>query len=189
MASAAARKRSRYAQTTHSVYGNLAYAPGLERVPQRGGSEVLRPRPKSRPKERTLVRPKVRVREAGQVSVFAVVGFLAVGIFAVLLMLGSIQLTMVSDEVISLREQLSDLQTEEAKLMAQYELAYDLSAIEETVTSNGSMVKPQAGQIYSLDLSEEDSVVHYDQESAAEAAGGLLDAIGEFVDGVLSYFR
>ena len=89
----------------------------------------------------------------------------------------------------ALREQLSDLQTEEAKLMAQYELAYDLSAIEETVTSNGSMVKPQAGQIYSLDLSEEDSVVHYDQESAAEAAGGLLDAIGEFVDGVLSYFR
>ena len=178
MASAAARKRSRYAQTTHSVYGNLAYAPGLERVPQRGGSEVLRPRPKSRPKERALVRPKVQVREAGQVSVFAV-----------LLMLGSIQLTMVSDEVISLREQLSDLQTEEAKLMAQYELAYDLSAIEETVTSNGSMVKPQAGQIYSLDLSEEDSVVHYDQESAAEAAGGLLDAIGEFVDGVLSYFR
>ena len=176
MASAAARKRSRYAQTTHSVYGNLAYAPGLERVPQRGGSEVLRPRPKSRPNERALVRPKVQVREA-------------VGIFAVLLMLGSIQLTMVSDEVISLREQLSDLQTEEAKLMAQYELAYDLSAIEETVTSNGSMVKPQAGQIYSLDLSEEDSVVHYDQESAAEAAGGLLDAIGEFVDGVLSYFR
>ena len=186
MASAAARRKRRYAQP-HEVYGNLAYAPGLERVPQRGGSEVLRPRPKTRPRERTLVRPKVRVREAGQVSIFAVVGFLAVGAFAILLMLGSVQLTVVSDEVVSLREELSNLQTEEAKLMAQYELAYDLSAIEEAVTSDGSMVKLQTGQIYTLDLSEEDSVVHYDQEET-EAAGSFLDAVGDFVDSILSYF-
>ena len=189
MASAAARRKSRYAQN-HDVYGNLAYAPGLERVPPRSGSEVLRPRPKARPKERTLVRPRVRVREAGQVSVFAVVGFLAVGAFAVLLMLGSVQLTVVSGEVVSLREELSSLQTEEAKLMAQYELAYDLSAIEEAVTSDGSMVKPQASQIYTLDLSEEDSVVRYDQESAAAGvAGSFLDTALDFVDGLLSYFH
>ena len=186
MASAAARKRSRYAQTTHSVYGNLAYAPGLERVPQRGGSEVLRPRPKSRPKERALVRPKVQVREAGQVSVFAVVGFLAVGVFAVLLMLSTVQLTMVSDEVVSLRSELSDLQSEEAKLMAQYELAFDPSTIEEKVTADGSMVKPAAGQIYTLDLSEADSVVHYDQESTGT---GFLATVQGMIDSALSYFR
>ena len=187
MASASARKKRRYAQT-HDVYGNLAYAPRPERVPQRDGSELPRLRPKKRPKERALVRPKVRVREAGQVSLFAVAGFLAVGVFAVLLTLGSVQLTMVSNEMVSLREELSALQTEEAKLMAEYELAYDLGAMEERVTADGSMVKPQAGQIYTRDLSEEDSVVHYGQEETGDTAGGILGALRELVDGCLSYF-
>ena len=176
------RKYSKYDTIPFPAYDGSA-ARQLEQ------EEVLRPRPLVRPRERAVVRPKVRVREAGIVSPFAVVGFLAVLVFAVLLLFSYVQLAVISDQVVSLRSDLTGLKTEEAKLRAQYELAYDLSAIEETVTSNGSMVKPQAGQIYSLDLSEEDSVVHYDQESAAEAAGGLLDAIGEFVDGVLSYFR
>ena len=186
MANASARRKSRYDQS-QGVYGNLAYAPRPERAPQRGGSEVLRPRPKARPRERALVRPKVQVREAGEISLFAVVGFLAVGAFAVLLMLGSIQLTVVSGEVVSLREELSGLQTEEAKLMAQHELAYDLSAIEERVTADGSMVKPQASQIYTLDLSEADSVVHYDTEETAGTGGGLLDALGALAEELLSY--
>ena len=96
MASAAARRKSRYAHP-RGTYGNLAYAQPAARPLERGGSEVLRPQPKVRPRERALTRPKVRVREAGQISVFAVVGFLAVGVFAVLLMLSTVQLTMVSD--------------------------------------------------------------------------------------------
>ena len=152
MASATARKKSGYAQP-RGTYGNLAYAQPAARPQERTGSQVLRPQPKVRPRERALTRPKVRVREAGQISVFAVVGFLAVGVFAILLMLSTIQLTMVSDEVVSLRDQLSALESEEAKLMAQYELAFDPSVIEDKVTADGSMVKPQAGQIYTLDLS------------------------------------
>ena len=185
MASATAQRRSRSIQP-RGTYGNLAYAQPAARPLERGGAEVLRPQPKVRPRERALTRPKVRVREAGQISVFAVVGFLAVGVFAVLLMLSTVQLTMVSDEVISLRSQLSDLQSEEAKLMAQYELAFDPSTIEEKVTADGSMVKPAAGQIYTLDLSESDSVVYYDQESTG---GSLLDTVRDMIDGALSYFR
>ena len=185
MASATAQRRNRSIQP-RGTYGNLAYAQPAARPLERGGAEVLRPQPKARPRERALTRPKVRVREAGQISVFAVVGFLAVGVFAVLLMLSTVQLTMVSDEVISLRSQLSDLQSEEAKLMAQYELAFDPSTIEEKVTADGSMVKPAAGQIYTLDLSESDSVVYYDQESTG---GSLLDTVRDMIDGALSYFR
>ena len=185
MASATARKKSRYAQP-RGTYGNLAYAQPAARPLERGGSEVLRPQPKVRPKERALTRPKVRVREAGQISLFAVAGFVAVGVFAVLLMLSTVQLTMVSDEVVFLREELSDLQSEEAKLMAQYELAFDPSTIEEKVTADGSMVKPQAGQIYTLDLSEADNVVHYDQESGGT---GFLATIRGMIDSALSYFR
>ena len=185
MASATAQRRNRSIQP-RGTYGNLAYAQPAARPLERGGAEVLRPQPKVRPRERALTRPKVRVREAGQISVFAVVGFLAVGVFAVLLMLSTVQLTMVSDEVVSLRSELSSLQSEEAKLMAQYELAFDPSTIEERVTADGSMVKPAAGQIYTLDLSESDSVVYYDQESTG---GSLLDTGRDMIDGALSYFR
>ena len=189
MASATARKRTRYAET-RGTYGNLAYAEPAVRPLERGGSEVLRPQPKVRPRERAAVRPKVRVREAGQISVFAVVGFLAVGVFAVLLMLSTVQLTRVSDEMISLKSQLSNLQSEEKKLMAQYELAYDLSTIEQKVTSDGSMVKPQSSQIYTLDLSEEDSVVHYSRENGgAETVDSLISSLKSLLDGALSYFR
>lgn len=188
MASAAARKRSRYAQP-RGTYGNLAYAQPAARPLERGGAEVLRPQPKVRPRERAIARPKVQVREAGQVSIFAVVGFLAVGVFAVLLMLSTVQLTMVSDDVISLKSQLDTLQTEQAKLMTQYELAYDLSTIEEKVTSNGSMVKPQPGQIYTLDLTEEDSVVHFEKTGAETDGNGLLGTLKSMIDGVLSYFH
>ena len=177
MASATARKRTRYAET-RGTYGNLAYAEPAVRPLERGGSEGLRPQ------------PKVRVREAGQISVFAVVGFLAVGVFAVLLMLSTVQLTRVSDEMISLKSQLSNLQSEEKKLMAQYELAYDLSTIEQKVTSDGSMVKPQSSQIYTLDLSEEDSVVHYSRENGGtETVDSLISSLKSLLDGALSYFR
>ena len=181
MASATARKRTRYAET-RGTYGNLAYAEPAVRPLERGGSEVLRPQPK--------VRTRERVREAGQISVFAVVGFLAVGVFAVLLMLSTVQLTRVSDEMISLKSQLSNLQSEEKKLMAQYELAYDLSTIEQKVTSDGSMVKPQSSQIYTLDLSEEDSVVHYSRENGGtETVDSLISSLKSLLDGALSYFR
>ena len=185
MASATARKKSGYAQP-RGTYGNLAYAQPAARPQERTGSQVLRPQPKVRPRERALTRPKVRVREAGLISVFAVGGFLGVGVFAILLMLSTIQLTMVSDEVVSLRDQLSALESEEAKLMAQYELAFDPSVIEDKVTADGSMVKPQAGQIYTLDRSAAARVVHYDQESAGQ---GFLATVQGMIDSALSYFR
>lgn len=154
------------------------------------GLRSFGPSPRYVPGNGRAVRPKVRVREAGQISVFAVVGFLAVGVFAVLLMLSTVQLTRVSDEMISLKSQLSNLQSEEKKLMAQYELAYDLSTIEQKVTSDGSMVKPQSSQIYTLDLSEEDSVVHYSRENGGtETVDSLISSLKSLLDGALSYFR
>lgn len=189
MASTAVRKKVRYS-ASGNTYGSLAYAEPAVRPMERGGAEVLRPRPRVRTHERAAVRPKVRVREAGQVSVFAVVGFLAVGIFAVLLMLSTVQLTMVGDEVVSLKSELTALQVDQKKLMAQYELAYDLGAIEQKITSSGSMVKPQAGQTYTLDLSEGDSVVRYDEKAMPEEVGaGLLDQLTDFAHKALAYFR
>ena len=54
MASATARKRTRYAEP-RGTYGNLAYAEPAVRPLERGGSEALRPQPKVRTRERAAV--------------------------------------------------------------------------------------------------------------------------------------
>ena len=165
VAASEARRRNRY-PGGRATYGNLAYAGPAGRPLERDGREALRPRPKTRPRERAVARPKVRVREAGQVSIFAVVGFLAGAVFAVLLMFSTVQVTMLGDQIVALEGDLSDLQ-------AQYELAYDMNTVEEKAKAAG-MVKPQASQIYTLDLSEEDSVVHYEEDQESDS---FLDAV------------
>lgn len=176
MAAEAKRRTTRY-----EVYGNVAYDPvwegGTVAAPAPEQQEVLRPRPNVRPKERTLARPHVQVREAGRVSPFAVVGFLAVGVLAILFLLSSVRMTVINDESVQLRNQLAELQEEGTKLLAQYELAYDLQAIERQLTADGTMVRPSSSQMVVLDLSEPDNVVVYDQikeTSPLERAESLL---------------
>lgn len=175
MAAEARRRTTRY-----ETYGSVAYDPVWEggAVAAPGREEVVRPRPRVRPKERTLARPRVQVREAGKVSPFAVVGFLAIGVLTVLLLMSCTRLTVINDETVQLRSQLSQLEEEQAKLLAQYEMAYDLRAIEEQLLADGTMVKPSSSQMVVLDLSEPDNVVVYDQ---AEDAAGALEKIGEIL--------
>lgn len=184
MAAAAAVKRNRY-NSARATYGSAAYDLDY----QRGGS-IAAPRPLVRPREETAVRPKVRVREAGKVSIFAVVGFLAIGVFAVLVLLSGIQLTTLSDDIAALNKQMTTLQSEESKLRTKYELAFDLASIETAVTSNGSMVKPQSGQILYLDLSEPDSVVLFEQgETPLKGVEGMFQGVGEVFTNVVEYFK
>lgn len=169
-----ARRRTRRYET----YGSVAYAPDWRgnTVPAPEREEVLRPRPHVRPKERTLARPRVQVRQAGKVSPFAVLGFLCVGVLTVLLLMSCVRLAVVSDETAQLRTQLTQLKAEEARLLTQYELAYDLQAIEAQMLADGTMVKPSSNQMVVLDLSEPDNVVVYSQESGSP---GVLDKLGD----------
>ena len=175
------RKYSKYDTIPFPMYDGSA-ARQLEQ------EEVLRPRPLVRPRERAVVRPKVRVREEGIVSPFAVVGFLAVLVFAVLLLFSYVQLAVISDQVVSLRSDLTGLKTEEAKLRAQYELAYDLESIEQNLTDSGAMVKPQNGQIIYVDLSEPDSVTYFQQEEEATGVEGAVESMHSIFTEIVEYF-
>lgn len=191
MASVAAVKRNRY-NSARATYGSAAYDLDYQGSAARtlGGSEVLQPRPLVRPRERAAVRPKVRVREAGQISLFAVVGALAVGVFAILVLMSGIQLTALSDDVAALNKEMTTLHSEESRLRTQYELAFDLTTIEAAVTANGSMVKPQAEQIIYLDLSEPDSVVLFDQgETPMQGVAGAIESVQQVFSNVVEYFR
>lgn len=130
-------------------------------------------------------RHTLQLREPGTVTPFAVVGFaLAVILAAVLLYTYSV-LVEVNDEAVHLRSSLSQLKEEEAKLETQYELAYDLQAIEREVLSSGAMVKIQPGQVTALELTEPDAVEYYQDDSVFHA---LTEAVRGMISAITAYF-
>ncbi len=170
---------------TYDPYRNIGYAYDGSAARVLDGEGVLQPRPQVRPRRQQMVRPKVQVRPAGKVSLFAVSGFAAVAVMAVLILMSYVQLSSISNEVVALKSEMTQLQSEEATLRARYELAYDLGAIESTVTADGSMSRPQSGQMVYVDLTEPDSVVLYGQE---DPAGSFWDGVEEIIGNILAYF-
>lgn len=175
----AATKRHGY-----QTYGNVAYDPAY--APEREGG--TRTEPLIRPRERVVGRERVRVRAAGYVAPAAVIGFLAVAVVAVLILMSYVQLTDTSNQIVRLRREAETLATEHAELMTQYELAYDLKSVEEQVTSSGKMVQPSAGQIVSLNLSEPDSATVYAEETE-NILGELWESLTGAVRNIGAFFR
>ena len=144
----------------------MAYAPAYDgtavRAPRR--EEVLRPKPRVRPRERVLTRTQVQVREAGQASVF-----------------------VLTDQVVTLRSELTTLQTENATLSAEYEKVFDMERIQAAV--GDTMIRPTGDQVEYIDLSEPDSVVVYGQEDAKTGIPGLLAGLEEIISSLIEYFR
>lgn len=178
--------------TAYSTYGSVAYAPVYDgtavRAPRR--EEELRRAPAPYPKHRQQVRKRERaraeVRQAGAVAPFAVVGFLAVIIFAAMLMTSYAQLTVANDEMVSLRRELSALKSDNATLTAQYEKVFDLATIQEVV--GDTMVRPTSEQVVYIDLSAPDTVTVY-QGGGSSGLGSLLGGIGDIFDSIIEYFR
>ena len=184
----ASRRRNR---PSYDTYGNVAYAPAYDgsavRAP--GREETLQPKPKVRPRERerTLTRTRVQVREAGEVSPFAVIGFLAVGIFAALLMWSYAQYVVTTDQLVTMRSELSDLQEENVRLSAQYEKVFDMERIQAAV--GDTMIRPTNDQIVYLDLSEPDNVVLYGEKETTQGPLGLLEGLKELFGDLFAYFQ
>ena len=163
----AAARELRY-NSRSAVYGDLAY--DLDR-------EV---------RERAL-------RHAGEaprhqtVSVLSVLGVGAAIGLAVMVLMGYIQLTIISDEVVSLQNQLEELQTENVTLTAQHEQMFDLATVKEVAEAAG-MSKPSSSQIYYIDLSEGDSAVVYQQEES-NLLSRLLTSLNHGIYAVVEYFE
>lgn len=180
----------RRASTQYHTYGSVAYAPAYDgsavRVPRREEDVRYAPRPRHQEQERALTRTQAQVRPAGAVAPFAVIGFLAVGIFAALLLYSYAQFAVINDRVVTARGDLNSLQTEYAALSAQYEQAFDVQHIQDTV--GDEMVRPSQDQVVYLDLSEPDAVTVY-QQSGSGGLTGLLAKLGALAGDVIEYFR
>lgn len=178
--------------TAYSTYGSVAYAPAYDgtavRAPRK--EEELRRAPKPYPNRKQQVRKreraKVSVRQAGAVAPFAVVGFLAVAIFAAMLITSYAQLTVANDQMVALRSELNQLKSDNATLTAQYEKVFDLASIQEAV--GDTMVRPTNDQVVYIDLSEPDTVTVY-KEAGPSPLRSLLDGIGGVFGSILEYFR
>lgn len=147
--------------------------------------------PKVRPKEdgrgkrvektSALTRVKTQLGISPGLAVMA----LAAVVVVMLMLMSHAQLVIVNDDVVSARNQLSELKTEETKLKAQYELAYDLQEIEKKMLTSGEMIRIQSWQTYTLELAEPDSVEYFQSSSLSEKLRALA---GSVADGLREYF-
>lgn len=183
----AAAREIRY-RRPGAVVGNLAF--DLDREVRehelRHAGEVVRPR------ENTAAAPQVRsvshvqVRQRQSVSPVAVLGGIAVAAVAVLTLLCYVQLTGLSGDVVSLRSELRQLQTENVTLTAQYEQMYDLATVKEAAEAAG-MAKPSSGQIFYIDLSNGDSAEVYQRQNPG-ILSRILTSLNHGIYAVVEYF-
>ena len=96
---------------------------------------------------------------------------------------------IISQQVVALNSEMTTLQSEEAKLRAQYELAYDLDAIQESLTTSGTMVEPQNGQTVYVDLSEPNTVKVFQQEEGTSGLEGMFQSVKSIAEEIVTYFR
>ena len=119
-------------------------------------------------------------------SPFTVLGTMAVVGMAVLVLMGYIQLTVLSADTVALKNELATLETENLRLTTEYERMFDLATVKEAAEAAG-MVKPSSSQICYIDLSEGDSAVVYQQEDPSVLTR-VLTSLHHGVYAVVEYF-
>ena len=188
---ASAAKDLRY-RNEYPLNGNLAHDLDWEVKERqfRHAGEAPRGEPQPQTQTRTIRRAKaesrVQVREKERVSLVTLAGFAVVLGLAVMVLMNYLQLTVLSADTVALKNELSQLQTENVSLTTQYEQLFDLTSVKEAAAAAG-MTKPSNSQICYVDLSGGDSAVVCQQEDP-----GVLSAaaarISEGFGALLEYF-
>lgn len=135
---------------------------------------------------RARAHTKARVRVGQRLSPVIALGYTALAALMVLLVISYVELAAISSNVVSMQEELSELQEDQRALQVKYEQAFDLTSVKESAEAAG-MSQPSESQIYYIDLSDPDNaVVYQDQESGLMA---FLERLGERLYAAVEYFR
>ena len=191
MASAAKERRYR---SDYSVSGNLARDLDwdIRERELRHAGEAPRKTPQYQTQQQTRRRTAektethVQVRERQQFSVLTAAAFALVLGLAVMVLMSYIRLTVLSAETVTLKNELSQLQTQNVSLTTQYERMFDMATVKAAAEEAG-MAKPSNSQICYVDLSGGDSVVVYRQEEP-NVLGQVLTSLTHGVDALVEYF-
>ena len=168
------------------IYGSLAYdldTLARERqleeageMPERSGAPPPKAQPRRHPQAQAKTRPSPLL--AG--------GIVLVCALVMVLLLGYVQLTVVSNHVVTIKNQLATLEEEHVSLVTEYEKTFDLATIKAAAEEAG-MSKPTSGQVQYIDLSGSDTAVVYgDEPGMVEKAISSIKGGAQFI---WEYFR
>ena len=171
------------------VEGNLAYDFDYEE--KRTQRTERRTEEKTAPRKAQQREPKVqttiRTRARQKVSHPALAGFAVLAAMVLVLVMSYAKLTAISSDVVSMKNELTALESEHVTLLTQYEQTFDLAAIKEAAEATG-MSKPSASQIFYVDLSEPDSVVVY-QQDGGNILSRVFTSLGHGMCSIVEYFK
>ena len=173
-----------------ATYGSLAYdLDALAREKQLAEAGKL-PQKKVRPAQpevQPVQRRQSAARAAVRPSPVLLLGTVLVVGMVIALMLCYVKLTGISDNVSSIKREISALEEEHVALLTAYERTFDLATVKAAAEAAG-MSKPSSGQIQYIDLSGADSVEVYAAGGAA-ALNGFTEKAESLWAYVLEYFR
>lgn len=173
-----------------ATYGSLAYdLDALAREKQLDEAGKL-PQKKVRPAQpevQPVQRRQSAARAAVRPSPVLLLGTVLVVGMVIALMLCYVKLTGISDNVSSIKREISALGEEHVALLTAYERTFDLATVKAAAEAAG-MSKPSSGQIQYIDLSGADSVEVYAAGGAA-ALNGFTEKAESLWAYVLEYFR
>lgn len=173
-----------------ATYGSLAYdLDALAREKQLDEAGKL-PQKKVRPAQpevQPVQRRQSAARAAVRPSPVLLPGTVLVVGMVIALMLCYVKLTGISDNVSSIKREISALEEEHVALLTAYERTFDLATVKAAAEAAG-MSKPSSGQIQYIDLSGADSVEVYAAGGAA-ALNGFTEKAESLWAYVLEYFR
>lgn len=173
-----------------ATYGSLAYdLDALAREKQLDEAGKL-PQKKVRPAQpevQPVQRRQSAARAAVRPSPVLLLGTVLVVGMVIALMLCYVKLTGISDNVSSIKRDISALEEEHVALLTEYERTFDLATVKAAAEAAG-MSKPSSGQIQYIDLSGADSVEVYAAGGAA-ALNGFTEKAESLWAYVLEYFR
>ena len=170
-----------------ATYGSLAYdLDALAREKQLDEAGKL-PQKKVRPAQPEVQRRQSAARAAVRPSPVLLLGTVLVVGMVIALMLCYVKLTGISDNVSSIKRDISALEEEHVALLTAYERTFDLATVKAAAEAAG-MSKPSSGQIQYIDLSGADSVEVYAAGGAA-ALNGFTEKAESLWAYVLEYFR
>lgn len=173
-----------------ATYGSLAYdLDALAREKQLDEAGKL-PQKKVRPAQpevQPVQRRQSAARAAVRPSPVLLLGTVLVVGMVIALMLRYVKLTGISDNVSSIKREISALEEEHVALLTAYERTFDLATVKAAAEAAG-MSKPSSGQIQYIDLSGADSVEVYAAGGAA-ALNGFTEKAESLWAYVLEYFR
>lgn len=173
-----------------ATYGSLAYdLDALAREKQLDEAGKL-PQKKVRPAQpevQPVQRRQSAARAAVRPSPVLLLGTVLVVGMVIALMLCYVKLTGISDNVSSIKREISALEEEHVALLTAYERTFDLATVKAAAEAAG-MSKPSSGQIQYIALSGADSVEVYAAGGAA-ALNGFTEKAESLWAYVLEYFR